>query len=67
VDGAGRGHVPIGQLVGGIGARDVLHRNPQLAALSLSASVNRHHVGVVQLSGDVGLAFKTGPENVVAR
>ena len=60
--GARRGHPPVAQLVVGVGARDVLHGDPQLAVVGLAAVVDGDDVGVVERGGDVGLADESGAE-----
>jgi hypothetical protein len=55
-------HGPRLQRLVGVGAVDVLHRDPQRAVLGLAAAVHRHDVGVRQTGGDVRLTDEAGPE-----
>src|SRR6202040_2589519 len=57
---SGRVHAAAADLLVGVAALHVLHRDPQLALVGFAAVVHRHDVGVVQRGGQVCFPDEAG-------
>ena len=56
---------PVTQRGLGVGALDVLHRDPQLAGVGLTPAEHAHDVGMLEASGDVGFVEETATQVLI--